>query len=188
MKLSNDYSVYLQCNQIDTDYLEIQRLASEVNADIEEGQIYEGEISISGSIGPMRHWIVVAPFGKLRIHSIDNPIELHSWPLSLIHQHDAEGWLKLVRTDSNHPVVRLQRVKEVMGIADSHLGLSDESLKKMLTIIKQGALYGEDYIPYAVGEVLAFMELDGHSSASYHPVRQQLEKYMEQWERINRDK
>ena len=42
-----------------------------------EGQIYTGNISMSGgNHGPTRSWIVVSPFNKTHIHSIDEPLSL----------------------------------------------------------------------------------------------------------------
>lgn len=120
-----------------------------------EGEIYEGTISLSGGEGPLRRWIVVAPFGKAQIHSIDNPLELHCWPIALIELGVREGKLKFVGTDTNHPVITLQRVKERVGIEDSHLGLHGASLNAMLELLDCAAMTGEAYTPYVAGEILA---------------------------------
>ena len=65
---------------------------------LEEGQIYEGTISLSGNDGLKRRWIVVSPFGKTHIHSIDDPTDLHCWPASLVQEGVHNGRMKLVET------------------------------------------------------------------------------------------
>jgi len=150
--------------------------------ELKEGQIYEGHVSLSGAEGPMRRWIVVAPFNKTHIHSIDNPIELHCWPTSVIHQGIRTGRLKLLDTDPGHPVVRLQRAKEAFGIKDTHLGLRGESLNKMLGLLGVAVAMGEDYAPYIAGEILALIKSAPHTRARLESVKTQVYQHLQEWD------
>lgn len=125
--------------------------------DLEEGQIYEGRVSLMGEEGPLRHWLVIAPFGKLHIHSVDDPLELHCWPAATLQLGDAAQRVRLVDKDTDHPVIRLQRRKEAMEIRDSDLGLSNDNLHKMLRLLHQLFDERSELAPYAAGEVFALM-------------------------------
>lgn len=125
--------------------------------DLEEGQIYEGSVSLMGEEGPLRNWLVIAPFGKLHIHSIDDPLELHCWPAATLEMGVEAGRVRLVGQDSGHPVIRLQRMKEEMEIRDSDLGLSNENLHKMLRLLHRLFDEHSELAPYAAGEVFALM-------------------------------
>jgi hypothetical protein len=125
--------------------------------DFEEGQIYEGRVSLMGEEGPLRNWLVVAPFGKLHIHSIDDPLDLHCWPAATLKMGSESERVRLVGNDAGHPVIRLQRLKEEMGIQDSDLGLSNENLHKMLRLLHRLLDEQSELGPYAAGEVLALM-------------------------------
>jgi hypothetical protein len=125
--------------------------------DLEEGQIYEGSVSLMGEEGPLRNWLVIAPFGKLHIHSIDDPLELHCWPAATLEMGVDAGRVRLVGMDNEHPVIRLQRMKEAMEIRDSDLGLSNENLHKMLQLLHRLFDEHSELAPYAAGEVFALM-------------------------------
>lgn len=125
--------------------------------DLEEGQIYQGSVSLMGEEGPLRHWLVIAPFGKLHIHSIDDPLELHCWPAATLEMGMASERVRLVGKDTDHPVIRLQRLKEKMEIRDSDLGLSNENLHRMLQLLRQLFEEHSELAPYAAGEVFALM-------------------------------
>jgi len=122
---------------------------------LEEGQIYEGDVSLSGELGPHRVWIVVAPFGRTHLHSIDDPLDLHCLTLDAAHRSVANGTLQLIDTNPEHPVLALQREKERRGIQDTHLGLSGKSLHTMSQLLHDAVEAGESYAPYAAGEILA---------------------------------
>ena len=126
---------------------------------LQPGDIYEGPITSFGHEGEQSRWIVISPFGKTHLHSIDNPFHLHCMPLAIAEQAVDEGRLKLVEQDANHPVMELQHEKERLGISDSHLGLRGEQLKKMLTLMRDAAEENRTYFPYAVGELLSFVNI-----------------------------
>lgn len=129
-----------------------------------EGQIFKGNITLSGGDGgPIRSWIVISPFNKTHIHSIDNPLDLHCWPLFSAEKGIEAGYLKLVETDTNHPVMQLQRAKEKFDIHDVHLGLHGESLNKMMQLLEQAVTNGLSYAPYLAGEILSFINSANHS-------------------------
>jgi len=130
---------------------------------IKEGQIYEGTISISGGNDIQRKWIVVSPFGKTHIHSIDNPLELHCWPAPLIEEGLKKGLLSLVGEDPTHPMVRLQRDKEAMQIHDTHLGLDGERVNRMLDLLQSATESGGETAPYVAGEILASLKRSNFS-------------------------
>lgn len=125
---------------------------------LKEGQVYEGQVSLSGGEGPQRRWLVVAPFGKAHIHSIDDPAELHCWPLSVIHHGLAQGRMAYVEDRPDHPVLKLQRVKEARGLEDCHLGLRGEAVAAMLEILEEAVAAGAAYAPYAASELLALLD------------------------------
>lgn len=125
--------------------------------DLQEGQVYEGSVSLMGEEGPLRHWLVIAPFGRLHIHSIDDPLELHCWPAATLELGLAGGRVRQVDSQPDHPVIRLQRLKEEMEIRDSDLGLSNENLHRMLQLLHRLFDEHSELAPYAAGEVFALM-------------------------------
>jgi hypothetical protein len=122
-----------------------------------EGQIYEGEVSLMGDAGPLRRWLVVAPFGKIHIHSIDDPLDLHCWPAATMELGLASGRVRLVGHDAGHPVIRLQRLKEHYGIEDADLSLLNGNLAKMLALLRQLCEQDRELAVYAAGEVYALL-------------------------------
>lgn len=122
---------------------------------LEEGQVYEGTISISGGEGPFRRWIVVAPFGKTHIHCVDDPLDLHCWPAPLIQYGIESGRMRYVDHQPEHPAIRVQRIKETLGVRDAHMSVSETSLERMLGALRSALMGGEDYAPYLAGEILA---------------------------------
>lgn len=120
-----------------------------------EGEIYEGGISITGGEGPRRRWIVVAPFGKHYLQSVDTPGDIRCRPLHAATRGLAEGRLALVGFEPEHPVLLLQRLKEHHQINDTHLGLRGENLRKMLHLLDRAAHVGEAYAPFIAGEILS---------------------------------
>ena len=149
--------------------------------EIKEGQIYEGTISLSGSDDVKRRWIVVSPFGKTHIHSIDNPAELHCWPLSLIHEGLRNGKLRLIETSMNHPILLLQREKETYGIRDTHLGLEGDSLEKMFTLLQDAAESGKPYTLYAAGEIMEFIKRSAPATEHYSESQARVSHILETW-------
>lgn len=121
----------------------------------EEGQIYEGGISISGGDGPFRRWLVVAPFGKTHIHCIDDPLELRCWPLALVTWGIESGRLRYVGYNADHPALEVQRVKERLEVHDAHLSLSEKSLQRLIDALEDALEQGEEYALYLAGEILA---------------------------------
>jgi hypothetical protein len=148
-----------------------------------EGQIYTGTITFSGGDdGPIRNWIVVSPFNKTHIHSIDDPLDLHCWPLFSAEKGLEGGYLKLVKTDPQHPVVQLQRTKEKLSISDVHMGLQGESLDKMLELLEQAVTTCESYAAYAAGEILAFMDRAYHNKQEAEIIRQRVHEHLQAME------
>lgn len=146
---------------------------------LEEGQIYEGSVSLMGDEGPLRTWLVIAPFGKLHIHSIDDPMDLHCWPAATLHMGEVAARVRLIGKDPDHPVIRLQRYKEALDIRDSDLGLADDNLDKMLKLVDHLFDEESEIAPYAAGEVL---ELTRRASLPQQHV-ESIEKRMT--ERLN---
>ncbi len=144
-----------------------------------EGQILKGNITLSGgSDGPTMRWIVVSPFDKTHIHSIDDPLDLHCWPLFSAQEGIEGGYLELVETDTNHPVVQLQREKEKLGIHDAHMGLQGESLDNMFQLLEQAVANGLSYAPYAAGEILAFTDRVDHSEEQAEDIKNLVNKHL----------
>lgn len=124
---------------------------------LREGQIYVGHVSLMGEEGPTRKWLVIAPFGKTHIHSIDDPLDLHCWPAITILRGLENDRVKLVGNNPDHPVIQLQQRKEAMAIKDSDLGLSNSNLHKMLILLQQLLDEGSQLAAYAAGEVFALL-------------------------------
>jgi len=144
-----------------------------------EGQIFKGTISLSGgSDGPTRHWIVVSPFNKTHIHSIDDPLDLHCWPLFSAQKGIEGGYLKLIETNINHPVMQLQREKEKFDINDVHMGLHDKSLNKMFLLLEHAVANGLAYAPYAAGEILAFIDRANHSKMQVENIKNKVDQHL----------
>ncbi len=124
--------------------------------ELEEGQLLRGTVSISGGDdGPCATWIVVAPHGKYHIHSIDNPLDLHCWPVySAVHGLES-GSMELLEVEPDHPMVQLQRAKERHGVEDAHLGLQDQMLDRMLLLLEEAVDTSAPYAHFAAGEILA---------------------------------
>ena len=122
---------------------------------LEEGQIYEGGISISGGDGPFRRWLVVSPFGKVHIHSVDDPLELHCWPATLVESGIESGRLRYVGGALDHPALAVQRIKERLGVRDAHLSISQHSLERLLDALRTATDAGEQYALYLAGEILS---------------------------------
>lgn len=123
--------------------------------ELEEGQIYEGTLSISGGDGPFRRWLVVSPFGKTHIHCIDDPLDLHCWPASLVEPGIESGRLRYVGKDPEHPGIRVQRLKEALGVRDVHLSINDRQLDRLLGALRSAVAAEADYAPYLAGEILS---------------------------------
>jgi hypothetical protein len=124
----------------------------------EEGQVYEGDVSISGATGPRHRWLVVAPFGRVHFHSIDDPLDLHCLTLDAAAQGVAAGALQLVDSERDHPILLLQREKERRGIHDVHLGLSGENLDAMYALLQEAVSEGASFAAYAAGEIKALLK------------------------------
>ena len=130
---------------------------------LKEGQVYEGRVSLSGGEGRLHRWLVVAPFGKYHIHSIDDPAELHCWPLSVIHHGLAQGRMAYLGDRPDHPVLKLQRAKEARGLKDCHLGLRGQAVVSMMAILEEAVAAGAAYVPYAASETLALLDRTRYS-------------------------
>lgn len=122
--------------------------------ELEEGQIYEGTLSISGGDGPFRRWLVVSPFGKTHIHCIDDPLDLHCWPASLVEPGIGSGRLRYVGKEPEHPSIRVQRLKESLGLRDVHLSINERQLDRLLDALRSAVAAEADYAPYLAGEIL----------------------------------
>lgn len=148
---------------------------------LQEGQVYEGGISLSGGDGPFHRWIVVSPFGKTHIHSIDDPLNQHCWPATLIVQGIRSGRLRQTGYEPEHPAVLLQRVKESFGLRDTHLSLTDKTINGMIELIQDAAHKGMNYTPYAVGELFAHMKMTAISQSRADAITQGVNGILEQW-------
>lgn len=157
-------------------------LAGSESVELQEGQILEGTISISGGAGPLRRWIVVAPSGKTHIHSVDNPVELHCWPIHAALTGLENGKLKLIGYEPDHPVLRLQRAKEAIGVTDAHMGLNQASLDKMIDLLERAAMVGEAYTLYAAGEILALMPRTLYSEEEVRAIERRVHDILKAWE------
>ncbi len=129
-----------------------------------EGQIYEGIASLSGGTDRFHRWIVVAPFGKTHIHSIDDPADLHCWPIAVLHTGLKTGTIRLVGEEPDHPMVQLQRAKEQFGVADSHLGLHGARLERMFELLRLAVANRAEYRHWAAGEIRALIDRGRHST------------------------
>lgn len=122
---------------------------------LEEGQVYEGGISLSGDDGPFRRWLVVAPFGKTHIHSVDDPLDLHCWPVTLVEWGIESGRLSYAGKIPDHPALEVQRIKERLGVRDVHLSISEKSLERLLDALREAVEADADCAPYLAGEILS---------------------------------
>lgn len=123
--------------------------------ELEEGQIYEGTLSISGGDGPFRRWLVVAPFGKIHIHCVDDPLDLHCWPASLINPGIESGRLRYVGKEPDHPGIRVQRLKEKLGVQDVHLSINERILERLLDALREAVNTEQNYSAHLAGEILS---------------------------------
>lgn len=142
---------------------------------LEEGQIYEGDISLSGSEGPHRRWIVISPFGRTHIHSLDDPLHLHCWPLSALVDGLKAGRVKLVDTAPEHPLIQLQRRKEAAGLADVHLGLKGTAMERMFELLETAVTEDAPYVQHAAGEIIAFAARSLYSEAELETIQVRVE-------------
>ncbi|MBI5042190.1 MAG: hypothetical protein HZB57_13595 [Gammaproteobacteria bacterium] len=122
---------------------------------LEEGQVYEGGISLSGGDGPFRRWLVVSPFGKTHIHCVDDPLALHCWPATLVQSGIESGRLRYVDKRPDHPAIQVQRLKEKLGVHDAHLSISEQTLERLLDALRTAVNAGEAYASYLAGEILS---------------------------------
>lgn len=145
-----------------------------------EGQIYKGNISMSGGDdGPTRSWIVVSPFNKTHIHSIDEPLNLHCWPLFSAQKGLEGGYLKLIKTDKNHPVILLQRAKEEFNVSDVHLGLKGQSLINMFRLLEHAVETSQPYAVYAAGEILTFTQSAYHTDKEVTDIMNRVDENLQ---------
>lgn len=145
---------------------------------LEEGQVYQGTIAPLGGDGPRRRWLVVAPFGKMHLHSIDDPTDLHCMPLTTALQGIADGRLKLVGRDLDHPALQLQRTKEQVNIRDTHLSLYGKALNDMLALLEYAVREEQPYAPYAAGEILALINDAIYTAPQVEAVRQHVHEIL----------
>lgn len=144
----------------------------------EEGMIFEGEIGAFGLPSELTRWITVAPFDKSELHSISDPYELHCMPVVIASRAISDGQLTYVATDPCHPVVRLQRVKEFLDVRDTHLGAAGGNIEKMLDLLDEAVRLGENYAPYAAGEILAMLKKTPAGFSDTHGVAQRVSGLM----------
>jgi len=148
--------------------------------EFKEGQVYKGNITISGGgHGPTRNWIIISPFNKSHLMSIDDPLDLHCRPIDAAIKGIAGEYLKLVYTDIHHPVVRLQRDKEKPGISDIHLGLYGECLKKMMELLRLAVGEGKPYAPFVAGDILAFIKRAPHSKEDVTAISRRVNEHLQ---------
>ena len=147
--------------------------------DFKEGQIYRGDITLSGEgEGKTRDWIIISPFNKTHMHSINKPLKLHCWPLFAAQKGIEAGRLELIETDLQHPVVHLQREKEKLGIADIHMGLHGEPLEHMINLLGKATRENKSFAPYVAGEILAFMDRALHSKKEEKAIKKLVKEHI----------
>jgi len=139
-----------------------------------EGEIYEGTFSITGSDGPPRRWIVVAPWGKHHIHSME-PERFRCWPLNPLVEAIAAGRARGVGFDPDHPMVRLQREKERRGLHDTHLQMDSIGLEAMLLLLEEARAAGADFAPYAIAEIRSQLTLSPLGDEQRNAVARRLD-------------
>jgi hypothetical protein len=139
-----------------------------------EGQIFEGAVTALGGDGPTMQWIVVSPHHKSHAHSLGDPLELHCMPLGILQQHLVHGRLRFLKTDPQHPVIRLQREKERRGLEDVHMGLQGAQLEQMLRFLEEAAAAEADYVRHLAGEILALSRAAPHSEAALARIQRQV--------------
>jgi hypothetical protein len=158
--------------------LEIQIYLARCTVKLQEGQVYEGHVSLSGGEGPLRRWLVVAPFGKTHIHSIDNPLSTHCWPAWAISEGMAAERARLVDFCPDHPMIRLQRAKEVWGIRDTALGLPRQALEQMVALMRQAMTDDKDMAVYAAGEIIELLKRTPLPRAQTKSIERHLDKVL----------
>jgi hypothetical protein len=147
--------------------------------DFKEGQIYRGDITLSGEgEGKTRDWIIISPFNKIHMHSINNPLKLHCWPLFAAQKGLDAGRLELIETDLQHPVVHLQREKEKLGIPDIHMGLYGEPLEQMINLLGEATRKNKPFAPYMAGEILAFIDRALHSKKEVKSIKKLVKEHV----------
>jgi hypothetical protein len=60
-------------------------------------------------------------------------------------------------------MVKLQREKEAMQIRDTHLGLNNDTVNRMLDLLQTAAEQDADTAPYVAGEILSSLERSNFS-------------------------
>lgn len=130
-----------------------------------EGELYEGEVGSFGGEAPRQRWFVIAPFGKLSIQSIDDPLDLHYMPLSVARDAIASGRLVALGPCKDHPVLALQRAKEARNIVDTHMGRCGDNLERMLALLQDAMASGANYAQYAAGEIFAMLRGVRHTGS-----------------------
>jgi len=126
---------------------------------------------------------VVSPFNKTHIYSIDDPLDLHCWPLFSAQKGIEGGYLKLLSTDIEHPAVLLQRAKERFGVSDVHLGLKGKALSKMFELLEHAVTTSQPYAAHAIGEILSSIESTYHTREEIKDIKWRVNKYLQTLER-----
>ena len=144
--------------------------------EIVEGQVFEGTVTALGGEGPPMRWIVINPHGKMHAHSIADPLDLHCMPLGILQHCVTVGRLKLVGSQADHPVVRLQHAKVAHGLRDTHLGLQGDTLEKMLGLLESAVADRQDFAPFLAGEIFALTSKSQYSPAQMAAIRQRVER------------
>ncbi len=55
----------------------------------------------------------------------------------------------------DHPAIAVQRVKEKLGVRDTHLSISQQSLERLLDALRTATDAGEEHALYLAGEILS---------------------------------
>jgi len=145
---------------------------------LQEGQIYEGRISMTGADGPLHRWMVVAPYGRTHIHSVDDPLDTHCWPAIAVTEGLSAGRVKLVDYNPDHPAIRLQRTKEAWDIPDTALGLPRDKLEKMVALMKDALVTDREMGLYAAGEIIELMARTPLPDAQAKSIERHIEKVL----------
>ena len=148
--------------------------------ELQEGQVYEGRISPTGGEGPLRLWLVVAPFGNTQLHSIDDPLDTHCWPGTAVGEGMAHARVSLVGYEPDHPMIRLQRAKEACGIRDTAPRLPGDMLEKMVALMKQALVEDREVALYAAGEIIGLIQRTPVPDAQANSIEQHIGRPLDQ--------
>ena len=88
--------------------------------------------------------------------------------------------VRLIDFCPDHPMIRLQRTKETLGIRDTALGLPRHNLEKMFTLMKQMRLVDCEVSLYAAGEIIELIQRTPLPKAQTKAIKRYICKFLTQ--------